>query len=43
MIRMIKNGKVRITIDHRYKLREAPKVHRDAAARKTTGQVIMLP
>ena len=43
VIRMIKSGKVRITIDHRYKLREAPKVHRDAAARKTTGQVIMLP
>ena len=36
-------GKVRIAINQRYPLREAPQAHRDLEARKTTGATVLLP
>lgn len=43
VLRMIKSGKVKMHITRAYKLRDAVKVHQDAAGRKTTGQIIMVP
>ena len=40
---VIASGDVRININHRYPLSEAPQVHRDLEARRTTGSIIMLP
>ena len=40
---MVKNGKVKIAIDQKYPLAEAPKAHRDLESRKTTGQSILVP
>lgn len=39
----IKSGDLKITVQHTYALRDLPQAHRDIAARKTTGQVILLP
>lgn len=39
----IRSGEVKITVQHTYPLRELPQAHRDIAARKTTGQVVLLP
>ena len=36
-------GKVRIAINQRYPLREAPQAHRVLEARKTTGATVLLP
>jgi NADPH:quinone reductase len=36
-------GKVKIQINHRYALNDAPQAHRDLESRKTTGSIIMLP
>ncbi|MDA0239428.1 MAG: quinone oxidoreductase [Proteobacteria bacterium] len=40
---MVKKGAVKIQVNHTYKLKDVVKVHRDAEARKTTGQVVMIP
>ena len=40
---MIKSGALKPRIDATYKLKDAAKLHRDAEARKTTGQVVMIP
>jgi NADPH2:quinone reductase len=37
------SGKVKITINQRYPLREAAQAHRDLEARKTTGSTVMIP
>jgi NADPH2:quinone reductase len=40
---MIKKGALKPRIDATYKLSDAARVHRDAEARKTTGQIVMIP
>ena len=39
----VKSGKVKITVNQTYPLREAAQAHRDLEARKTTGQTVLLP
>lgn len=39
---MMQSGKIRIGISHAYPLREAPRVLRKFAARKTTGSIILV-
>ncbi|HXZ53677.1 MAG TPA: quinone oxidoreductase [Burkholderiales bacterium] len=39
----IKAGKVKVDISARYKLADAAQAHRDLEARKTTGQIILVP
>ncbi|HTE80224.1 MAG TPA: zinc-binding dehydrogenase, partial [Reyranella sp.] len=43
LFRMVKSGKVKITIDQRYPLGEAAQAHIDLESRKTTGQTILVP
>ena len=43
VMKMIKSGDVRIEVNHKYSLREAGRAHRDLAARKTTGSIILEP
>lgn len=40
---IVRSGKVKIEVQHRYSLRDAEQVHRDLESRKTTGSVVMLP
>lgn len=40
---IVSSGHVKIEVRHTYPLSEAPQVHRDLEARKTTGSVIMVP
>ena len=40
---MIRNGKLKLRIEHVYPLGEAQKAHRDLEARKTTGKLLLLP
>lgn len=40
---VVKSGKVKITINQTYPLREAAQAHRDLESRKTTGQTVLLP
>jgi NADPH2:quinone reductase len=40
---VIKSGKVKVEISARYKLADAAQAHRDLEARKTTGQIILVP
>jgi len=40
---MIKNGAIKARIDQSYRLKDVARLHRDAEARKTTGQVVILP
>ena len=40
---MVKSGALKPRIDATYKLRQAAKVHRDAEARRTSGQIVMIP
>lgn len=42
-LEMLTSGKLKADIHQRYALTDAPKVHRDLEARKTTGATIMLP
>ena len=43
LFEVIGNGSVNIHVNHRYPLSEAPQVHRDLEARRTTGSIVMLP
>ena len=43
LFKMVKSGKVKISIDHRYALADAAQAHADLEGRKTTGQVILTP
>ena len=43
VMKMIKSGDVKIEVNHKYSLREATRAHRDLAARKTTGSIILEP
>ncbi len=40
---MVKKGVVKARIDDRYRLSDVIQLHRDAEARKTTGQVVIMP
>jgi NADPH2:quinone reductase len=40
---MIRDGKLKLRIEHVYPLEEAQKAHRDLEARKTTGKLLLLP
>ncbi len=40
---MIRDGKLKLRIEHIYPLAEAQKAHRDLEARKTTGKLLLLP
>ena len=43
LFKMVKSGKVKISIDQRYPLAEAGQAHIDLESRKTTGQTILVP
>lgn len=40
---VVKSGKVKISINQTYPLREAAQAHRDLESRKTTGSTVLLP
>jgi NADPH:quinone reductase len=40
---MIRDGKLKLRIEHVYPLSEAPKAHHDLEGRKTTGKLLLLP
>jgi NADPH2:quinone reductase len=40
---MIAAGKLKLRIEHTYKLEDAQQAHRDLEARKTTGKILLIP
>jgi NADPH:quinone reductase len=40
---MIRVGKLKLRIEHTYKLEDAQQAHRDLEARKTTGKILLTP
>jgi NADPH2:quinone reductase len=40
---MVLAGRIKIAVNHRYALRDAADAHRDLAARRTTGSIILVP
>jgi len=43
LFKMVKSGKVKISIDQHYPLAEAAQAHIDLEGRKTTGQTVLVP
>jgi NADPH2:quinone reductase len=43
VMNMIAAGKLKMRIEHVYKLQEAPQAHRDLQGRKTTGKLLLIP
>jgi NADPH2:quinone reductase len=43
LFNMIGSGKLKLRIQHVYKLSEAQQAHRDLEARKTTGKILLVP
>ena len=43
VVKVVKSGAVKVEVNHKYSLREATRAHRDLAARKTTGSIILEP
>ena len=43
VFKMIIEGKLKLRIEHIYKLEEAQQAHRDLEARKTTGKLLLIP
>ena len=43
VLRMISAGKLKLRIEHVYKLQEVQQAHRDLEARKTTGKLLLIP
>ena len=39
---MIRNGKLKLRIEHVYPLEQAAQAHRDLEARKTTGKILLV-
>jgi NADPH2:quinone reductase len=39
----VRSGKLKISIGHKYPLKDAAQTHRDLEARKTTGKVLLIP
>jgi NADPH2:quinone reductase len=40
---MIRDGKLKLRIEHVYPLADAQKAHRDLEGRKTTGKILLVP
>jgi NADPH2:quinone reductase len=40
---MIAAGRLKLRIEHKYPLAEAPQAHRDLEGRKTTGKLLLIP
>jgi len=40
---MVRDGDLKLRIEHIYKLADAAQAHRDLAARKTTGKILLVP
>lgn len=40
---MVESCKIKIAVNHRYALKDAADAHRDLAARKTTGSIVLIP
>ena len=40
---MVKKGAIKARIDDSYRLKDVVKLHRDSEARKTTGQIVIIP
>jgi NADPH2:quinone reductase len=40
---LVRSGKVKIEVTHKYPLKDAVQAHRDLHARKTTGSVVLIP
>jgi NADPH2:quinone reductase len=43
ILNMIAQGKLKLRIEHTYKLEQAAQAHRDLEARKTTGKLLLIP
>ncbi len=43
LFRAIENGDVKISVNQRYKLKDAAQAHKDIEARKTTGSTVLIP
>lgn len=43
LFRVVKKGKVKISVNQRYALADAAKAHADLAGRKTTGSIVLIP
>jgi NADPH2:quinone reductase len=43
IFKMISSGKLKLRIEHVYKLQEVQRAHRDLEARKTTGKLLLIP
>ena len=43
VFQMVKSGAIKPRIDTRYRLKDAARVHREAEARRTSGQIVMMP
>ena len=43
LFKAIKTGDVKISVNQRYKLKDAAQAHKDIEARRTTGSTVMIP
>jgi len=43
VMNMIAAGRLKLRIEHVYKLQDAPQAHRDLEGRKTTGKLLLIP
>ena len=43
LFKVVESGAVKIEVNHHYALKDAAKAHRDLAARKTTGSIVLVP
>jgi NADPH:quinone reductase len=43
LFKVVKSGKVKISVNQRYALADAAQAHADLAARKTTGSIVLIP
>ncbi len=43
LFKVVKKGKVNISVNHRYPLADAAKAHEDLVLRKTTGSIVLIP
>jgi NADPH:quinone reductase len=43
LFELVKSGKVKIEVNHKYPLKDAVRAHRDLESRKTTGSVVFIP
>ena len=40
---MVAGGKLKLRIEHVYKLQDAQQAHRDLESRKTSGKLLLIP